>query len=51
MQTVIDTYFDVAAQASAWHLVLRYQWVLNSYETLDADLLDGFNQMKEREAK
>lgn len=51
MEKVISTYLDVAADARAWHLILRYKWILNSYETLDADILDGFNRMKEREAK
>ncbi len=51
MDNVIAVYMNEAERARAWHLILRYKWVFNSYETLDADLLDGFNQMKEREAK
>ncbi len=51
MENVIDVYMNEAERARAWHLILRYQWVINSYETRDADVLDGLNIMKEREAK
>ncbi len=51
MDNVIKTYLDLAADARAWHLILRYKWVFNSYETSDSDVLDCLNIMKEREAK
>ncbi len=51
MDNVIAVYMNEAERARAWHLILRYKWVMNANETLDMDLLDGFNQMKEREAR
>jgi hypothetical protein len=41
MEKVINNFIDSAARANDWKLVLRYQWVLNSAESFDKDVLDA----------